>query len=266
MTQQIRTVPAARGWAWMVEGFGLLMRSPGTWLLLLLLLFVAKKVLFIVPSPGLAALLSIVAMLLFPVFMAGLLEGCRELEAGRRLAIAHLFAGFRKNSAHLVTIGGISLVGNLLIIMVMFLMSGDAMKEIVQAMSANPTITPQIAQQLQGATLKVTQAALVGTTLSLPVLMAVWYAPPLVHFDGVTPLQALRQSFVACLRNVWPMLVYGGVLFILLIVLLPLGMSLGVYDLALLLLLLIVLPSVYTSYKDVFQPAGAVAAGNPLLK
>jgi uncharacterized membrane protein len=209
--------------------------------------------------------LSIIAVLLMPVFIAGLMHGCRELEEGRRLEIAHLARGFQKNAAQLVTIGGLSLVANLVILMVIVSIGGDAMKAMVKTLSENPTITPQIAEQMRADTMKVMQAALIGATLSLPLLMALWFAPLLVYFENATPLQALKLSFVACARNALPMLVYGLVLLTGLIVLVPIGMGLREYDLGLWMLAPVLVPSIYTSYKDVFPGSRAAARADTLV-
>src|SRR5262249_52249411 len=113
MDLQVRSVAPARGWAWITDGFTLFRKSPGQWIVLLLILFAAKKALTAFPVQVLAAFFSVLAILLMPVFMAGLMDGCRALETGRPLQVGHLAQGFRRNAANLVTIGGIYLVGNL---------------------------------------------------------------------------------------------------------------------------------------------------------
>ena len=39
--------------------------------------------------------------------------------------------------------------------------------------------------------------------------MAFWFAPALVALRGDEPIAAMKASFDACLRNMWPMLVYS---------------------------------------------------------
>src|SRR5436190_1926322 len=102
-----RAVSAAHGWVWIVQGYVLFRKSPAMWLSLLILLFFTTKVLLRVPLAGL------VFVLFMPLFIAGLMEGCRALEHGKPLELGHLFAGFRRNATPLVTIGGLSLVGNI---------------------------------------------------------------------------------------------------------------------------------------------------------
>ena len=249
---QVRSVAPARGWAWIVGGFALFLRSPVQWIVLLLILFAAKKVLSAVPIGLLAALFSVVAMLLMPVFVAGLMDGCRALEQGYPLKVGHLAQGFRRNAANLVTLGGIYLVGNLIIVMIIFSMGGEAIAAMATALSKSTTITPQIRGQMQEATATVARAVLVGAALSLPLLMALFFAPLLAYFDGMKPLQALKLSLLACLKNMLPMLVYALVLLAALMVLVPIGIRFRELDLGLWLMAPVVVPSIYVSYRDIF--------------
>jgi hypothetical protein len=79
-------------------------------------------------------------------------------------------------------------------------------------------------------------AALWVSTLLLPVSLAFWYAPALVHWYGVTPAKSLFFSVVAVLRNARAFLVYG---------LLWTALSLGVGLLMMLVLLMT------TSHSDI---------------
>jgi hypothetical protein len=244
---------------WIVGGVLLFLRSPGKWIVLLLVLFVAKKMLAAFPVLALAALFSILAVLLMPVFMAGLMDGCMALAEGRRLEFGHLLQGFRRNAANLVTIGGISLAGNLVILMIVLSIGGEAMTAMAKAVGSSQAVTPQVTEELQAAMSKVAKAALAGTALSLPLLLALWFAPLLVYFDDVRPFQALRLSLIACLRNALPMLVYSLVLLAALVIVVPVGVRLREFDLGLWLMAPVVIPSIYVSYRDIFS-AGAAAA------
>ena len=129
-------------------------------------------------------------MLLMPVFMAGLMDGCRALEQGQPLKVGHLAQGFRRNAANLVTIGGIYLVGNLIILMIILAHrrrghdrdGDDAGEELRRSRRRSRG-------QMQEATATVAQAVLVGAALSLPLLMALCFAPLLAYFDDVKPLR-----------------------------------------------------------------------------
>lgn len=246
---------------WLAGGVRLFLRSPAIWIVLLLILFVAMKVLNVI------GILALVAVLLMPVFLAGLMDGCRAIEDGRKLRVAHLMKGFQKNAAQLVTIGGVSLVGNLIVVMIVFAIGGDAIATMAKTLAKHPTITPQIAEQMQAVTMEVTKALLVGAAASLPLLMALWFAPPLIYFHDVKPLEAMKLSFMACLKNALPMLLYGLIVLVGLMTLVPIGIRLGHYDLGLWLMAPALVPSIYVSYKDIFNAGGTAPAGgrNPFL-
>lgn len=243
---EARSVAAARGWVWVVDGTRLFLRSPAQWVGVLFVLFVAMKVVNVVP------VLALLAVLLMPVFLAGLMDGCRAVAEGRRLEFAHLLSGFRRNAAHLVTLGGIYLVGNLLILMIVVHIGGEAFTTIAATLAKNAPLAPDQTETMQVAAASVTRAALVGAALSLPLLMALWFAPLLTFFHGVKPLPALKSSFVGCLRNVLPLSIYGLVVLAALIVLVPFGLKLGLYDIGVWLIAPVFVPSIYASYKDIY--------------
>ena len=137
-----------------------------------------------------------------------------------------------------------------------------------KTLAKHATITPQIAEQMQAVTMELTKALLVGAAASLPLLMALWFAPLLVYFHNVKPLEAMKLSFLACLKNALPMLLYGLIVLVALMALVPIGIRLGHYDLGLWLMTPALVPSIYVSYKDIFNAGRAVPAGgnNAFLK
>jgi hypothetical protein len=243
----IEKAPPSHGLKWLMQGFVLLRRNFFIWLLFVLMLwgmvFVASRV----PFAGL------LLALFTPVFLGGLMLGCRALEKGEELEIAHFFAGFRTNTLSLITIGGFYLIGNVVIAGLMYAIGGQALQQIVSGQAQN--IDPEILMQAVGPAMVALLAAMI---LSVPLTMAVWFAPLLVVFGNEKPAPALRYSFIACLRNMLPFLVYG------LIVLVPLILLMAPFDLAnmernpgLWVVALLVLPSIYTSYRDLFRDVPA---------
>jgi hypothetical protein len=245
----IEKVPASHGLKWLMQGFVLLRRSFFIWLLFVLLLwgmvFVASRV----PIVGL------LLALFTPVFLAGLMIGCRALEKGEDLEIAHFFAGFRQNTVNLIALGGFYLIGNVLIAGLMYAIGGEAIQQIVAGQAQN--MDPELLMQAFGPAML---ALATGMALQVPLTMAMWFAPMLVVFGNEKPVPALRESFRACLRNVLPFLVYG------LIIMVPLVLLMAPFDLSnmernpgLWVAALLVLPSVYTSYRDIFRDVPAAA-------
>ena len=90
-------------------------RTRPHWLLLIALLFIGSRVLLAMPLARCARRAA------HAEFLAGLTDGAQALEQGKPLRFGYLASGFRKNAAQLITIGGVSLVGHLLTMMVMTL-------------------------------------------------------------------------------------------------------------------------------------------------
>ncbi len=241
---------AGQGWQWIKQGYALFMKAPLLWMVLLLICFIAVAGLSAIPVVG-----EPLASLLLPAVLVGLMVGCRALEQGEELELAHLFSGFHKHTAQLVTLGGIALVGQFLIFGLMMMLGATTLVGILS--SGQPVQDPEVIRQaIAGAGF----AILIGVTLFSILLMAMQFAPMLVYFNGIAPVAAMKLSLRAFLANIGPMLVYGSV-FILLAILASIPMMLGW-----LVLLPIVFTSVYACYCGIFPPQkeseAAPAAGD----
>jgi uncharacterized membrane protein len=246
-----RVVEAGRGWQWIVDGFGLFRRFPLMWIALTVVLVLMWMVSFIIPLLG-----PLLFNLLFPVLFAGLMMGCKAVESGEELELPHLFAGFKKNATALVTIGGVYLVGTILVVGVIFLTAGGSMLPSVLDKSGGDMHT--LAAALRSMALALT----IGFALYLPLMMLIWFAPLLVVFHELSPVDAMKGSFFACLSNWLAFLVYGVIILVLwFIASIPLFLGLVV-------LVPVLICSVYASYKDIFiaAPEPRTAGGNPFLR
>ena len=77
--------------------------------------------------------------------------------------------------------------------------------------------------------------------------MAYWYAPVLIGLHNLTVLEAMKLSFIACLKNMLPFLLYGLIFMVILVVaIIPFGLGLIVA-------VPVMMTSLYTSYVDVFN-------------
>ena len=89
-------------------------------------------------------------------------------------------------------------------------------------------------------------AILVMLALMIPVAMAVWFAPGLAALNERGAVEAMKESFTGCLKNIVPFLVYGVVLLGLSIVAsIPLWLGWLVLG-------PVVAASIYTAYRDIF--------------
>jgi hypothetical protein len=227
-----RAVPASHGWRWVVAAWDLFKRSPGVWILITLIGF------GILIASVFVRLFGLVLQLLTPVLGGGVMLGCAALERGEPLQVEHLFAGFRVQTGPLVKTGLLYIAGTAVIMLVVALTVGIPLMMMMK--SANTAV---LTFQM------LILPALLGFGLSLPLVMALWFAPALVVLNHMKPLDALKTSFTGCLKNILPFLVYSLVM-LGLATLATLPAFLG-----LLVLWPVVMASVYTSYRDIFtQP------------
>jgi uncharacterized membrane protein len=237
-----RTVAAGNGWRWIAGGFGLFRRAPLLWVALTVVLVIIWMVSFLIPVLG-----PLLFNLFSPVLFAGLMLGCRAVDRGEDLELAHLFAGFRINPTSLVTIGGVYLIGTIIVVGIVFLGAGGAAMPAVDRAEGDPEM---MAAALRAMLLPL----LVGFAIYVPILMLIWFAPLLVVLENLKPVDAMKRSFGACLANWLPFTVYGVVIGVLwFIASIPLFLGLIV-------LLPVLICSVYVSYRDIFGPPAAPAA------
>jgi len=251
MTVNVRSVAVMRGWDWIVEGALIFSKAAGMWVALLCTLFVASRLLLLFPLTG------IVLVLLTPNFIAGLAHGARALEQDKPLRFGYLASGFLRSGVALIGVGGLSLLGQILIVLLMAQIGGDAFTDISQALGSG--VAPDAAAQetIEATAPRVVLAVLIGFLLLILLMMMTGFASLLAFFDGLGPLSAFALSLRACFKNVLPFLLYGIMLLTPILALMPLTVAVRQPDLGLWLMSPLLLPSLYASYKDVFAPPPA---------
>jgi hypothetical protein len=229
-----RAVDAGRGWEWIAEGFELFKKKPGTWILILIVLIACTIMIGLVPIIG-----SLANILLMQVFVGGVMLGCRALDSGESFEVGCVFAGFKQNTGDLVVLGVLALVGWIVaFIPAILIMGGGAFMSMMGG--GGP------AAHVGALGLSFMLAILVALALALPVYMAMWFAPSLVVFNNLKPVDAMKASFFACLRNIVPFLLYGIILTVLCVVAaIPLGLGFLVLG-------PVAIASIYAGYRDIF--------------
>jgi len=230
-----KQVGAKQGLQWIVNGFYLFRSSPLIWIILCGTLLSIAVAFSFVQTIG-----QIIFTLLSPVFIAGLMLGCKALEQDEELEIGHLFAGFRTNPVPLITLGGIYLVGQILIISIAMLVGGDTLMDLwLEGEMVNENELKRVSGNMLSATLVV-------LALSVPLMMATWFAPLLIMFDHMSPSAAMRLSFFGCLSNFIPLQIYA-ISFIVLAIIASIPYGLGFF-----ILIPTLFASIYASYKAIF--------------
>ncbi len=228
-----RTVDPGNGWTWIAGGWELFKKQPGIWIAMLVIAFIIFAVLAFIPILG-----SIATVVLSPIFGAGIVLGTKAQADGGQLEIGHLFAGFKQDLNNLVVVGVLYLVGWAVIMGVVFMIGGASI--FAAAMGGDSAMAAGAG--IMGMLL----ALLVMLALMVPLLMAVWYAAPLVVLGRQGAVQAMQASFFGCLTNIVPVLVYGVIGFVLGIVAsIPFGLGWLVLG-------PVIAASIYVSYKDIY--------------
>lgn len=231
----IKSLPSMAGWEWIKQAFGLFKKNPLIWVLMFVIWIVLNIIGQFIPIVG-----PIAMSLLYAVFLAGFMYGCAALDRGENLEIGHLFSGFKERTGPLIGVGalyllifiGFAIVAGLL----MFgLMGGTAMFTNPESMNPAEMMSPTFLILL-----------LVILALIIPIIMAFWFAPALVALGGVPVMSSLKMSFMGCMKNILPFLIYGIAMMIL-SVLASIPLFLGWF-----VLIPVSIAAFYTSYRAIY--------------
>ena len=227
-----RSVPPGNAFEWLRQGWALFVANPGMWIVLTIVLMVLMVGLTLIPLIG-----ALASNLLAPLLAAGLMRACQRVESGEPLDLSDLLSGFRHNSHQLITLGLLVLVSLLLLFVVVVSLGGGGVAAAI--LDGSPV---GIGIAVGG----LLMAFFLSTVLMVPFFMALWFAPALIFFNNMAPVEALKASFNACVKNALAFLVYGVVVVTLLFfAALPAGLGL-------LVLVPVIAGSTYAAYRDVF--------------
>ncbi|MCW5661639.1 MAG: hypothetical protein KIT60_28390 [Burkholderiaceae bacterium] len=231
-----RTVASGRGVEWWSEAWALFMKAAGMWLVLSIIMIIIFMVLGFIPILG-----GLAVAVLFPVFMASWLLAARKVEGGGTLEPGDLFTPLQGDRVMpLLILGAILLAFGVAVFIVAGLLGAGAIFG-VAAGGADRSVGTALTALGAGFI-----ALLAMLAISVVASMALWFAPALVMFRGTAPVDALKISFAACLRNIVPFLLWG-LLYIVAAIVASIPFGLGWIVLAPLVMI-----SLYVSYRDVF--------------
>jgi len=233
------SVPFSHGSSWIGSAFSNHFKTNAlAWIGAFLVFGILSIVIQLIPLLGMIA-----SSLLSPVFVAGFMLGAKAQDEGEDFTLSHLFAGFKQSTGQLVLVGTFYLVGTFAVILIAGVVMGSSFA-MLGMMDGDPAAAQAMAQNPMAMLLPM----LVMFALLIPLMMAYWFAPALVVIDELSAVAAMKLSFVGCLRNVLPFLLYGIVMFVLTILaMIPLFLGL-------LVLLPVMIASMYTAYRDIYYP------------
>lgn len=232
--------PAAQGWRWIVDGWGLFKQAPGLWIGMLLIWFVMQMIMGAVPIIG-----SLASALLGPALMAGFYLAARKMEAGEVVRAGDVLSGCTGDRfGPLVMLGLLSLGLGVLMIVLLGVV-------FIAAMGGMDFDLEQIGP------MQASIGLLLFLVMLVPLMMALWFATSLVALHEQSPIEAVKQSYRGCMRNMGSLTVFGLVVVPLFIIaVIPFGLGLLVLSPVLIL-------AMYRSYVDIYVAAnGATTEDN----
>ena len=229
--------------SWYGRGFDLFKVAPGIWIANTIILFILICVISLIPFLGVIGI-----NLLIPVFAGGLLLGCAAQTRNESLTIDHLFAGFKSHFGPLAIVGalyfaGFVILGIVVAIIAMVVIGGAGMAAMGGMMMGKGVASAIMAG---GSGISMLLGFLVWLAVSIPLVMAFWFAPCLVVFHNMAPVEAMKASFSGCFKNILPFLVYG-ILYLVFAFVASIPFLLGWLVLG-----PVMIASIYFSYTDIY--------------
>ena len=217
--------------------FTLFRAQPIGWISLVSVWLLASLGLSLIPLAG-PALMGI----LQPGFFGGFVIAARDQEAGLPVGAHQLFAAFRANGRALATIGSITLLANLLVVVMLGLLGFPL--NIARDAEGIPDMRAY-AQSLEGSEWMLW----LGIVLTMAIKGALWFTAAILALNQMPATHAIRWSCYAFIANFLPMLVLlVAMTAIFFLALLPLMLG-----------LLVAMPLFaivhYASYRDMFRPS-----------
>jgi len=245
---QARIVSAAGGVRWLAEGWRLFRAAPLGWLGISLAYLFLTQVLGLVPVVG-----PLVALVLGPALWLGMMGCARAASHGAKVNLGMLFGGFRTELRGQLILGAIYAgVAVAIFALTIFADQDGGLRSMLRG-GADKASLDDAALPLA-----------VFVLLYLPILLAFWYAPPLVGWHSIPIVKSLFFSFLACAMNWRAFVAYAVAAAIFTGV--PAFLVLMAFNLAemkfnpwaaVFPLLVLALPtlfaSLYASYRDVFR-------------
>ena len=228
----LRVVGASDAVNWYKGGWEIFKSNIANWVLMALILFVIGAVLMFIPFVG-----PIAFYVLLPIFLAGMFFSAKKLDQGQEADIMDIFIMFKDQQrlTPLIILGLLFLVVGFLSAMVI---GGMMFASVDLGTVSNGEMVTMPSIGLGGFFM-----ALIVAILSFMLFM---FSIPLVVFQNMSAIDAIKNSFMACVKNFPAFIVFMGIYFLLAIVaVIPFGLGL-------LVLAPLMIAATYVAYKRIF--------------
>ena len=197
---KLNIVPARTGAAWVREGLQTFAKRPLAFVSLFFFFMAMVSIASQIPLIG-----TVIALMLLPTMTLGLMAASAASAAPGKPASAAVFlaaiAAVRAGVRPMLVLGALYAALFLLVMGISALADGG---QFARVYLLGETISRELAESGEF------QAALwIAMALYLPLSLAFWHAPALVHWHGVPPAKSLFFSFIACFKNFGALAVFG---------------------------------------------------------
>ena len=254
---QVKKVPPALGWRWVVEGFTTFLRAPAVVTVTGVLLFFTLLLTSALPVPLLG---PVVPLLIAPALSFGFAQVTREVLAGRRPSPFLLYSGLGPKAVgirrELLILGAINVTATMIAMLVARLIDDGSWTEMLVGDSP-AEVPPEVAA-------RVLSAMLLFMVVYAPFQAVFWFAPLFAGMHRVPAIRSIFFSAVSVWRNKLPLfgyftgwlvfaVVWGLVVRTVAMLLLP---SIGptLLPVAMVLLMVLVYSSYWPTYRDIVDP------------
>ena len=187
----------------MKQGFSLFRKQPGGMSMLFLGYMFCMLAVSIVPLLG-----QMLPVILVPVFSVAFVQGCLNIDQGKRVLPSLLMSGFRKPALPvLFGLGVLYLIMAIVAIGASSLVDGGTLWQLVTG-QLNPQTSPEVIRESN-----IGSAILLTMAMSIPALMAFFFAAPLIYWQHVSLGKALFFSFFAVWRSLSAFIVLASTWF-----------------------------------------------------
>ena len=220
---------AGDGMAWVGASWRIFKERPLLWIGVFFVYMLIVGGVSVIPGIG-----AFASGILGVMFMAGFAYMAYGIDMGEDVGFGDMFAGIQQAPKPLFMLWLVQFLAALAVMVPMIIVMFLTMGGISPTSLEQGTFSPMMMLMM-----------LVMMLFIIPIAMATVFSPILVFFHELSPTEAMKLSFKACLRNILPMLVFGIVMSVVgFIAMIPLGLG-----------LLAVVPmgliSVYVMYKDI---------------
>lgn len=201
-------VSVSEAMGWIGDGMKMLSGHWGVVIGALLVTFLITIVLQFIPFIG-----PLAQPFLMVLLYAGLVKMFHRIDSSNQSEFADLFAGFSERTGPLMLLAlaqlGVYLVFGILLVVMMVMFAGVGALSSSQGMDS----------AMMNTGMSIGMLFIVPVFLLLTVLVAFlfYFTVPLVMLTDVGPGKAMALSFKACLRNVMPLILYGAVVVVIVI-------------------------------------------------